>query len=103
MTRKSTPQAAGTVAAYPRRAGASEHEAASQDALAHRLAALLGRRFAPGYRPSRHREEPPPYYVPDRSIVGTARAAVLGIRRAADLYGGVVPHAFVATKSISHG
>ncbi|WP_338879381.1 DUF3182 family protein [Achromobacter veterisilvae] len=99
-----TPTAsAGIVAAYPRRATASEHEIASQDALALRLAALLGRRYVPGYRPSRHRGEPAPYYVPDRSIVGSARAAILGIKRAADLYGGVVPQAFVATKSISHG
>ncbi|MEN4918920.1 DUF3182 family protein [Achromobacter spanius] len=95
--------ASGTVAAYPRRAGASEHEIASQEALALRLAALLGRRFVPDFRPTRHRGEPAPYYVPDRSITSLARAAKLGITRAADLYGGVTPHAFVATKSITHG
>lgn len=103
MTPKPPAPAGGIVAAYPRHAKASEHEIASQEALASRLAALLGRRYVPGYRPSRHRGEPAPYYVPDRSIVGCARAAALGILRAADLYGGVVPHAFVATKSISHG
>lgn len=92
----------GIVAAYPRRLQASEHEAASQEALALRLAALLGLTYVPDYRPSRHRGSPAPYYVPDRTITGMARAAVLGISRAADLYGGVVPHAFVATKSISH-
>ncbi|EHK64460.1 DUF3182 family protein [Achromobacter arsenitoxydans] len=97
------PPASGTVAAYPRRAGASEHEIASQEALALRLAALLGRRFVPDFRPTRHRGEPAPYYVPDRSITSLARAAKLGITRAADLYGGVTPHAFVATKSITHG
>lgn len=97
------PLAPHTVAAYPRRAGASEHEIASQEALALRLAALLGLRFVPGFRPSRHRGEPPPYYVPDRSITSLARAAKLGISRAADLYGGVTPHAFVASKSITHG
>ena len=93
----------GTVAAYPRRADASEHEIASQEALALRLAALLGRRFVPDFRPTRHRGEPPPYYVPDRSITSLARAAKLGIARAADLFGGVTPHAFVATKSVTHG
>ena len=93
----------GTVAAYPRRAGASEHEIASQEALALRLAALLGRRFVPDFRPTRSRDEPPPYYVPDRSITSLARATKLGITRAADLFGGVTPHAFVATKSITHG
>ncbi|MGY6271282.1 DUF3182 family protein [Achromobacter denitrificans] len=103
MTPTQTDPAAGIVAAYPRRARASEHEIASQDALASRLAALLGCRYVPDYRPSRHRDAPAPYYVPDRSIVGTARASRLGIRRMADLYGGVVPYAFVATKSISHG
>ncbi|MFY1854801.1 DUF3182 family protein [Achromobacter xylosoxidans] len=91
------------VVAYPRRARASEHEVASHDALAARLAALLGGRHVPDYRPSRHRGGPVPYYVPDRSIAGAARAAILGIAGVADLYGGVVPHAFVATKSISHG
>lgn len=100
------PQESGTtgmVAAYPRRAGASEHEIASQEALALRLAALLGLRFEPGFRPSRHRGKPPPYYVPDRSITSLARAAKLGITHAADLYGGVTPHAFVASKAITHG
>lgn len=103
MTSLPNPRAEGIVAAFPRRAQASEHDVASQDALASRLAALLGRSYVPGYRPSRHRGGPTPYYVPDRSIVGAARAAVLGINSSADLYGGVVPHAFVATKSISHG
>ncbi|WP_313621639.1 DUF3182 family protein [Achromobacter sp.] len=92
-----------TVAAYPRRTGASEHEIASQEALALRLAALLGRRFVPDFRPTRNRGEPPPYYVPDRSITSLARAEKLGITRAADLFGGVTPHAFVATKSVTHG
>ncbi len=64
------------VVAYPRRANASEHEVASQEAMAVRLAALLGRRFEPDYRPSRRRDEPPPYYVPDRtSSAWSARPA----------------------------
>lgn len=97
------PKTSGTVAAYPRRADASEHEIASQEAMALRVAALLGRRFVPDFRPTRSRDDPPPYYVPDRSITSVARAAKLGITRAADLFGGVTPHAFVATKSITHG
>ncbi|MNX26687.1 hypothetical protein D3C86_567610 [compost metagenome] len=91
------------VVAYPRRANASEHEVASQEAMAVRLAALLGRRFEPDYRPSRRRDEPPPYYVPDRTIIGPVRAARLGITRAADLYGGVAPYSFVSGKAITHG
>jgi len=103
MTSAPYPRTEGIVAAFPRRAQASEHEVASLDAQASRVAALLGRRYVPGYRPSRQRGGPTPYYVPDRSLVGTARAAVLGITSEADLYGGVAPHAFVATKSVSHG
>lgn len=95
--------ASDLVVAYPRRATASEHEIASQEAMAARLAALLGRRFDPHFRPTRHRDEPPPYYVPDRTIIGATRAARLGITRPADLYGGVAPHSFVAGKAITHG
>jgi hypothetical protein len=103
MKPKPPPSVSDLVVAYPRRATASEHEIASQEALASRLAALLGRRFDPHFRPSRHRGEPPPYYVPDRTIIGVARAGRLGITRAADLYGGVAPHSFVAGKAITHG
>ena len=103
MTKHPSPSESDLVVAYPRRANASEHEIASQEALASRLAALLGRRFEPGYRPSLYRDAPPPYYVPDRTIIGLVRAARLGITRAADLYGGVAPHSFVAGKSITHG
>ncbi|MEN5062576.1 DUF3182 family protein [Achromobacter aegrifaciens] len=103
MTSKPDPRSEGIVAAFPRRAQASEHEVASLDAQAARLAALLGRRYAPGFRPSRHCGGAAPYYVPDRTIIGARRAAVLGILSETDLYGGVAPHAFVATKSISHG
>ncbi|MBB4128264.1 hypothetical protein GGR77_003591 [Xanthomonas translucens] len=41
------------------------------------------------------------FYVPDDTLTA-AQAQPLGIRAAADLLGGVVPHAFVATKAISH-
>lgn len=41
------------------------------------------------------------FYVPDETLTA-AHAAHLGVRSAADLLGGVVPHAFVATKAISH-
>lgn len=103
MTPKPPSAESDLVVAYPRRAAASEHEIASQEALAQRLAALLGRRFEPRFRPSQHRGEPPPYYVPDRTIIGQTRAARLGITRAADLFGGVAPHSFVAGKAITHG
>ncbi|WP_369978461.1 DUF3182 family protein [Xanthomonas bundabergensis] len=41
------------------------------------------------------------FYVPDDTLTA-AQAQQLGVRGAADLLGGVVPHAFVATKAISH-
>ncbi|MDV0438544.1 DUF3182 family protein [Xanthomonas sacchari] len=41
------------------------------------------------------------FYVPDETLT-EAQAAQLGVQGAADLLGGVVPHAFVATKAISH-
>ncbi len=106
MEPRSAPHSSGPpslVVAYPQRRGASEHEIASQEAVALRLAALLGCEFLPRFRPSRHRDLPVPYYVPDRTITSLARAARLGIRRAADLYGGVTPHAYLAGKSITHG
>lgn len=103
MKKNASSMQSDLVVAYPRRASASEHEVASQEAMAMRLAALLGRRFDPHFRPSRHRDGPVPYYVPDRTIIGTTRAARLGITRSADLYGGVAPHSFVAGKAITHG
>lgn len=42
------------------------------------------------------------YLVPDRTLT-LAEAARLGIQDSDDLLGGVVPHAFVGTKIISHG
>ncbi len=41
------------------------------------------------------------FYVPDDTLTA-AQALQLGVRDAAGLLGGVVPHAFVATKAISH-
>ena len=79
---------------------ASEHERSSLLAFAHRLAALRDYDFGGIYEPLRrypgHR-----YFVPSRTLT-RAEAAVLGIRGRDDLFGGVVPYAFVATKAISH-
>ncbi|MBB5878427.1 DUF3182 family protein [Xanthomonas sp. 3498] len=41
------------------------------------------------------------FCVPDETLT-TAQAEQFGVHAAADLLGGVVPHAFVATKAISH-
>ncbi len=44
----------------------------------------------------------PTYLVPAETIVGLDYAESLGLRGENDLFGGVVPHAFVATKAITH-
>ena len=42
------------------------------------------------------------YFVPSCTLVGCDTAARLGIRDERDLFGGVVPHPYVATKTITH-
>jgi len=42
------------------------------------------------------------YVVPDVTITSLETARALGIRGEEDLFGGVVPFPFVATKTISH-
>ena len=69
--------------------------------IAEKLAALKGCGFRGEYE---HAAEyaGSVYYVPSRTIVGSAAAAALGIHSEHDLFGGVVPYAFVATKTITH-
>ncbi|MFI4925066.1 MAG: DUF3182 family protein, partial [Vicinamibacteria bacterium] len=66
-----------------------------------RLAETLGARYRGDYDGG-ERYAAPPYFVPDDALEH-ARAHRLGIANADDLFGGVVPHAFVATKAITHG
>jgi hypothetical protein len=40
--------------------------------------------------------------MPSETLVGAELTRELGIRGEHDLFGGIVPHAFVATKSITH-
>jgi hypothetical protein len=83
-----------------------DHEAATLLSASQRLAALLGYAFAGTDDPDSVRARAGPgaalYLVPPDTIVGLDTAAALGIRSEADLFGGVVPHPFVATKSITH-
>ncbi len=78
----------------------SGHEAATRKEIARRLARLTGCEFAgehdPGTIPAAR-----PYFVPSDTLTSDA-AAGLGIRSADDLFGGVVPAEFVATKAITH-
>ncbi|SAI06960.1 Protein of uncharacterised function (DUF3182) [Bordetella ansorpii] len=88
------------VVAHPRRPSAPEHEIASHCVLAQRLAGLLGAGYAE-YDPAMLAGKRV-YYVPAHTLVGQAQADALGITAEDHLYGGVVPHAYVATKAVSH-
>ena len=57
--------------------------------------------FLGEYDPSEHYSQQL-YYVPSGTLVGIDSARELGIEGEQDLFGGVVPHAFVETKAISH-
>jgi hypothetical protein len=95
-------EARGVVVTYSPagRAHARLHERAVQASLGRTLAALLGYDFAGEYDPS-GRYPGRVYFVPSETLLsGEARA--LGVRGEGDLFGGVVPHPFVATKTITH-
>ena len=71
-------------------------------ALARTIAHLRGETFAGEYDATL-RYARPLYFVPHKTIVGAAVAAAVGIHGRDDLYGGVVPRAYLATKAIMHG
>ena len=79
----------------------SAHEHATRTDFARRLAALKGCAFAGAYDP-RQRYVPPPYFVPSDTVTDPGQALAMGIAGVHDLFGGMVPHAFVATKAITH-
>jgi len=76
------------------------HDAASRTALAQRLAELLGFEFGGEYDAAVHYARAL-YFVPDEALDATV-ARALGIHDSSQLFGGVVPHPFVATKAITH-
>lgn len=79
---------------------ASEHERVTRAEFARRLAALKDYAVGGAYEPGK-RYPGPVYFVPSGTLIAS-EATALGIRGPDDLFGGVVPHAFVATKAISH-
>lgn len=79
----------------------SEHEHATRAHFAQRLAALHGWEFAGAYDASQPNLEPL-YFVPSDTLTDPQQARAMGIAGVDDLFGGVVPHAFVATKAITH-
>src|SRR5437588_11423446 len=80
---------------------ARSHEAVTWAAISRTLAALKAYDFAGEYDPSR-RYPGPVYFVPSETLVGVEAVRALGVRTEDDLFGGVVPHAFAATKAITH-
>ena len=90
------------------------HEAASRAAVTRKLARLLDYEWsaefpAPGFpaprastlahQPRAH--QPHVYFVPDDTL-SAREARDLGIRDECDLFGGVVPHAYMKGKTITH-
>jgi hypothetical protein len=85
----------------PGHIGATDHSALSRLALGRRLASFLGLAFGGEHDPGAPPPAGPRYFIPaDTLLAGTAQA--LGIHAAHDLFGGVVPHAFLTTKTITH-
>lgn len=80
------------------------HQGATLKGIAQRVARLAGFTFAGSYDAASHRpEDGRLYFVPADTLTGVDSARQLGISGLDDLLGGVVPHAFIATKAISHG
>ena len=79
----------------------ADHDHTTCAALARLIARIKGGRYAGEYGRGRDYARPL-YFVPTDTLVGIDDARALGIASDADLFGGVVPYPFVATKCISH-
>jgi hypothetical protein len=77
-----------------------EHERATLCTNGMTIARLSGCQYG-GIHGDGHRGCAGLFFVPDEALV-IEEAAPLGIRAECDLFGGVVPHAFVGTKAIGH-
>lgn len=82
-------------------AARSQHERATQRALAGQLALLLGASECVEFDAART-YPPQRYFVPDDTLP-VCIADRLGIVTGDDLFGGVVPYPFVGTKVVVHG
>jgi hypothetical protein len=100
-TERATPTVVVTYATDPN-LDRDGHEWVSCTGIAQRLALLKRYDFAGHYDPSRSHPQTA-YFVPNQTLVGLDKASQLGIRGEHDLFGGVVPYPFLATKVISHG
>lgn len=76
------------------------HEAATREEIARRLAALMDCAYEGEYD-ARRRYAMSPYFVPGATL--TLQTALrLAIHSETDLFGGVVSHPYMATKTITH-
>ena len=83
-----------------RDSGPRGHEIATLEAMARRIARLRGADYAGTVDdPALHGERC--YLIPEDTL-SAQQARDWGVRDRGDLYGGVVPHRFVATKLVSH-
>lgn len=78
------------------------HDHRTKASVAHALADLMGLNFGGIYRADA-RPEGPLFFVPSDTLTSLDSARRLGIESGDHLFGGVVPHPFVATKLVSHG
>jgi Protein of unknown function (DUF3182) len=95
------PRGAVVVCSDPSQGFEHRHERTTHAGIARQLAALKGYDFVGEYDPS-HRPDTTLYFVPSCTVLGLGAAAELGIGSEHDLFGGVVPYPFVATKAITH-
>src|SRR4051812_27098683 len=91
----------GVVVTYSTRSNEGVHEAQTREAVAAKLATIQQFDFAGPYDP-KLRYKANLYFIPSDTLIGLETAATLGIRAERDLFGGVVPYAFAATKTITH-
>ncbi|HEX2012802.1 MAG TPA: DUF3182 family protein [Roseateles sp.] len=78
------------------------HDQRSKAVVAEWLAELLDREFAGSVGPGDPATLQPLYLVPDDTLCDPAEVRRLGIRGIGQLFGGVAPWPFVATKVITH-
>ncbi|MDR5769989.1 DUF3182 family protein [Caballeronia sp. LZ028] len=84
-----------------RNAALARHEIETQRALAGRIAALLGSNGCVEFEPGRA-YPPQRYFVPVDTLPSEV-AQQIGVTSDDDLFGGVVPFPFIATKVVVHG
>ena len=91
------------VVEYSPQAGgfADTHERITQAQIAKRLAVLMGFDYAGEYDRSTQYVGRV-YFVPSDTLIGIEQAGQIGITGERDLFGGVVPYPYVATKAITH-